>query len=147
MQQEKSSQNSPFQGYTVKELRLLARECKIKYYNKLKLDDTFTNSKKIDTNTKKNLIVSIPLNKINLAPQPIKVSIPLDIINLASTEEKKFEVPQPREPLPTQEEMKKWLEPRPKQIRKEWREVNENVKRYLERKAALSTIITEKPIS
>src|SRR6266576_3353935 len=64
MQQQKSSQNSTFQGYTVKELRLLAKECKIKYYYKLKKLDLIlaleNNQKNVNptnlsiTNTKKN---------------------------------------------------------------------------------------------
>src|SRR6266576_2625800 len=64
MQQQNSSQNSPFQGYTVKELRLLAKECKIKYYYKFKKLDLIlaleNNQKNVNptnlsiTNTKKN---------------------------------------------------------------------------------------------
>src|SRR6266576_3760244 len=61
MQQEKS-QNSPFQGYTVKELRLLARQYKIKYYYKFKKLDLIL---AITTNTQKNSNTIILSNNTN----------------------------------------------------------------------------------
>jgi len=78
MNQQNSSQNSPFQGYRVKELRLLARQHKIKYYYKLrKLDLILTlENNNIDvkelniilsnTNTQKNSNTTNLSNNTNI---------------------------------------------------------------------------------
>src|SRR6266576_3265576 len=91
---------------TVKELHLLARQYKIKYYYKFK---------------KLDLINAIQFGKINLAqpeiplPTSIKVSIPFQKINVAPhpinflKRNTKFIVPEPSEPLPTPETIQKWL--------------------------------------
>src|SRR6266576_2624151 len=59
-QQENSSQNSPFQGYTVKELRVLARSYKIKYYYKFRKVDLIDALTKFMPNLYHNLDTIFP---------------------------------------------------------------------------------------
>ena len=59
-QQENSSQNSPFQGYTVKELRVLARNYKIKYYYKFRKVDLIDALTKFMPNLYHNLDTIFP---------------------------------------------------------------------------------------
>src|SRR6266576_621178 len=59
-QQENSSQNSPFQGYTVKELRVLARNYKIKYYYRLRKVDLIDALTKFIPNLYHNLDTIFP---------------------------------------------------------------------------------------
>src|SRR6266576_1340025 len=59
-QQKNSSQNSPFQGYTVKELRILARSYKIKYYYKLRKVDLIDALTKFIPNLYHNLDTIFP---------------------------------------------------------------------------------------
>ncbi len=59
-QQENSSQNSPFQGYTVKELHILAHSYKIKYYYKLRKVDLIDALTKFIPNLYHNLDTIFP---------------------------------------------------------------------------------------
>ena len=133
-QQQNSFQNSPFQGYRVKESHVLARHHNIKYYYKLR---------------KLDLILALENNNIDIKE--------LNII-LSNTNTKKITksqknitsdnlVPIPQEPISIVDKIIKLMDDSypfkpatPQQVCKPWKTLTENVKRYLERKKQLEQV-------